>query len=186
MRGLRRERWKPLSSWRQTYGRLRDLAQRAGPRKKLYDPVLPTIFLKWAKDNEIAVPAELCEKVYRLKWEAADWKKNYGELQARYDQHIADWRKLAEQQMASIKSLREKLSELEKELSELKAAPTVSEATKSQSPIERQNMLKVIYAMALAGYKYKPNEKRSPIVAEIVSDIALQGTPVSDDTVRRI
>ena len=173
-----------VSPFVQRYGRLRDLAYRAVPWKKLFDPVLPTIFLKWAEDNEIEFPAELREKVHRIKGKATDWRKSYDEVRAMYDQHIADWKKLAEQQTASIKSLREKISELEKELSELKT-PAASETTKSQSPIERQNMLKVIYAMAVAGYSYKPDEKRSTVVAEIVSDLGLQGTPVSDDTVRR-
>lgn len=46
-------------------------------------------------------------------------------------------------------------------------------------------MLKAIYAIAVEGYKYKPHDKRTSVVAEIVSDLGLQGTPLSDDTIRR-
>ena len=46
-------------------------------------------------------------------------------------------------------------------------------------------MLKAIYAMALKGYSYNPEDKRSSVVSEIVSDISLAGFSVSDDTIRR-
>jgi hypothetical protein len=177
--------YSQVSPFVQRYGRLRDLAHRAVPWKKLYDPVLPTIFLKWAKDNEITVPAELSEKVIKLKGEAADWKKNYDELHAMYDQHIADWKKIADQLTAEVLSGRKRVSELEQLLLDSETASVAPQALKPQSPVERQNMLKVIFSMAVRGYGYKPEDKRSPVVTEIVGDTALQGTPVSDDTVRR-
>ena len=39
--------------------------------------------------------------------------------------------------------------------------------------------------MAVRGYGYKLEDRRSPVVTEIVDDTALQGIAVSDDTVRR-
>jgi len=183
--------WEQIQSYRQVspfvqrYARLRDLAHRAVPWKKLYDPVLPTIFLKWTKDNEITVPAELSEKVFKLKGHAADWKKNYDELHAMYDQHIADWKKTADQLAAEVLSGRKRISELEQLLLDSETASRAPQALKPQSPVERQNMLKVIFSMAVRGYGYKPEDKRSPVVTEIVGDTALQGIAVSDDTVRR-
>jgi hypothetical protein len=186
----------------QRYGRLRDLAQRAIPWKKLFDPVLPTIFLKWAEDNEIPVPTELSEKVYKLKGKVADWKESYDELRAMYDQHIgegtkrydelramydqhmADWKKLAEQQSVEIQSNREKISLLERE-SDFRAVAVAAETAKPQSPIERQSMLKLIYGMAVRGFGYNPEDKRSTIVPELVGDLALEGLALSDDTIRR-
>src|SRR6266403_397017 len=174
-----------VSPFVQKYGRLRDLAHRAVPWKKLYDPVLPTIFLRWANDNEITVPAELSEKVFNLKGEAADWKKNYDELHAMYDQHIADWKKIADQLTAEVLSGRKRISELEQLLLDSETASVAPQTLKPQSPVERQNMLKVIFSMAIRGYAYKPEDKRSTVVTEIVGDTALQGIAVSDDTVRR-
>ena len=46
-------------------------------------------------------------------------------------------------------------------------------------------MLKLIYGMAVRGYTYNPADKRSTIVPEIVGDLALEGIPLSDDTIRR-
>jgi hypothetical protein len=67
----------------------------------------------------------------------------------------------------------------------MRGAPPTSDPAKTQSPIERQNMLKAIYAMAAKGYAYDPTQKRSTIVSEIVSDMALGGLRLSEDTVRR-
>ena len=132
--------YSQVSPFVQRYGRLRDLAHRAVPWKKLYDPVLPTIFLKWAKVNEISVSAELSEKVFKLKGEAADWKKNYDELHAMYDQHIADWKKLTDQLTAEVLSGRKRISELEQLLLDSETASGAPQTLKPQSPVERQNM----------------------------------------------
>jgi hypothetical protein len=70
-------------------------------------------------------------------------------------------------------------------LATTRAAPPVSEPAKQQSPIERQNMLKAIHVMAVKGYGYKPDDKRSTAVTDIVTDLSLEGLPVSDDTIRR-
>ncbi len=76
-------------------------------------------------------------------------------------------------------------SRLEVKLADKNQTPPVIGPSKSQSPIERQNMLKVIYVMAIKGYGYKPDDKRSSAIAEIVSDLSLEGLQVSDDTIRR-
>jgi hypothetical protein len=181
------------------YSRLRNLAERAKVWEKLYDPVRPPIFLKWAEDNEITVPAELSEKVSKLKGKLTDWKKHctymeaalgrlrseYDQLQKMYNEHIADWRGVAEKQSNLIESKRKRILELESEIAAVRGAPPVPEFAKTQSLIERQNMLKTILGMAVRGYSYNPADKRSKTVSEIVSDLELEGIPLSDDTIRR-
>lgn len=179
------ESYASQSPFVQGYGRLRDLAQRATKWQKLFDPVLPTIFLKWAEDNEIVIPAELSEKVERLKGKLIDWKKNYDELRAMHDQHIEDWGNLAQQQTNLIEAKQKRIVELESKLAEAEKVAPVSDLTKSQSSLERQNMLKVIYTMAVRGYSFNPTDKRSKVVPEIVSDLGLEGLSLSEDTVRR-
>jgi len=39
--------------------------------------------------------------------------------------------------------------------------------------------------MAVRGYSFNPSHRRSKVVSEIVSDMALEGLPLSEDTVRR-
>ena len=180
------------------YSRLRDLAERAKVWKKLYDPVLPPIFLKWAEDNEISVPTELSEKVSKLKGKLVDWKErhevakaaydellsSYKKLQGMYDQHIADWKGVVEKKTDLINAAQLRIAELEGKLSKVSASP-VPEPAKPQSLVERQNMLKAIFGMAVRGYSYNPADKKSKTIAEIVSDLELQGIPLSDDTIRR-
>jgi hypothetical protein len=172
------------------YSRLRDLAERAKVWNKLYDPVLPPIFLKWAEDNEIAIPPDLSAKVERLKGKLVDWKKQCEELQAAfdrlntsydslremYDKHIADWKGVVEKKSDLIEAGRLRIAELEGELAAINGAPPAPEPAKTQSLIERQNMLKAIFGMAVRGYSYNPADKRSKTVAEIVSDLELEGT----------
>jgi hypothetical protein len=166
------------------YARLRDLAERSRVWQKLFDPVFPVIFLEWAADHDIPVPTELSEKVQRIRGRLVDWKKNYDELKSMYDHHTADWRNVAQRQKNLLEVQQGRIAECEAELAAHEATPA-SEPTKPQSPIERQNMLKVILGMAVAGYSYNPADKRSKIVAEIVSDLERQGLSVSDDTIRR-
>jgi hypothetical protein len=164
------------------YARLRDLALRATAWKKLFDPVLPSIFLNWAEDNEIALPPALVEQVTRLRGRRIDWKANYDELRAMYDQH--DWKRLVEQQLAKVQAQSAQIAELEARLAQAETQRS-STSDKALSAIERQNMLRLIYTMAVRGYSYKPEEKRSKVISEIVSDMELEGLSVSDDTVRR-
>jgi hypothetical protein len=191
--------WVATSPFVKQYSRLRDLADRAKVWAKLYDFVLPPVFLKWAEDNEITVPAELAEKVSKLKGKLVDWKKRYEEVNATndrllssydqlkgmYDQHIADWKGVAKSQSDLIESNQKRIAELEGELAAVNGAPPAPEPAKTQSVIERQNMLKAIFGMAVRGYSYNPADKRGKIVAEIVSDLQLEGISLSDDTIRR-
>ena len=59
------------------YARRRDLALRAKAWELLYDPVLPGIFLAWAKRTDIDVPPELIEAIERRGVQVADWKNLY-------------------------------------------------------------------------------------------------------------
>jgi hypothetical protein len=191
--------YRSVSPFVQRYARLRDLADRAKIWKKLFDPVLPTIFLKWAEDNEIAIPPDLSEKVERRKGKLVDWKKHCEQLQAAYDKlntmydssremyekHMADWQGLVERKSNLIEAIHLRIAELEGELAAVNGAPPTPEPAKPQSPIERQNMLKAIFGMAVRGYSYNPADNRSKTIAEIVSDLQIEGIPLSDDTIRR-
>ncbi len=53
----------PNSPFAVKYGRVRELALRAKASKQLSDPVLPSIFLAWARRMEIEVPAELVAQI---------------------------------------------------------------------------------------------------------------------------
>lgn len=77
-----------ISPFARNFARVRDLALRAIAWNQLYDPVLPGIFLAWAKRTEIAIPSELLEAVEKRGITVADWKDMYDKLKVQYDEMI--------------------------------------------------------------------------------------------------
>ena len=49
---------------------------------------------------------------------------------------------------------------------------------------ERDSLLKLVICMAVQGYSYNPEVKKSGIIAEIKSDLELLGIALNDDTIR--
>jgi hypothetical protein len=86
-----RVNWEAVSKYLQLsffavqYGHRRELALRAAQWKQLYDPVLPGIFLAWAKGLEIELPAALVEAVQK-RGPIRDWKSLYDESAALHAQ----------------------------------------------------------------------------------------------------
>ena len=66
------------------YANRRDLALRAVLWKKLYEPVLPSIFLSWAKELELEVPEALITEVVKMGGTAINWFEKYQELEKKY------------------------------------------------------------------------------------------------------
>jgi hypothetical protein len=186
--------FEKISLFARQYARVRDLAHRAKVWNKLFDPVLPIIFVNWTKDIEIDFPELLAEKIRARSWNWVDWKKAFEEaheaLEQTKDAHQRRdeaWTKTILEQRTAIQAYEARikglLDQLEQARAEAKAASETS--AKKVSPIEREGMLKVIYALAVRGYRYDPTAPRGDAVSEIVSDLGLEGLSLSDDTVRR-
>ena len=76
------------------------------------------------------------------------------------------------------------LTEAEAEIEELRAAQgAVDQDTPSAR--ERNNMLKIIHAMAVKGYSYDPAAQKSKIPGEIESDMNLLGLDLSAASIRK-
>lgn len=50
---------------------------------------------------------------------------------------------------------------------------------------QRESLLKLIIGMAVGGYGYDPRSLRSPIPAQIATDLEIRGLSLSDDTIRK-
>jgi hypothetical protein len=183
------QRYRMVSPFVRRYSRLLDLANRATACQKLFDPVYPIIFVSWAKDNEIELPAGLAEMVIRRSGTLIDWKGEYEKLKDQHDRDIADWKGIVGERTEllerSIKITAFLKSDLAQCQAELAAKSESAASEKAQSPRERENMLKVIYAMAVGGYGFSPSKERSTLVPDIMKDLELAGLSLSDDTVRR-
>lgn len=58
-------------------------------------------------------------------------------------------------------------------------------ASEKLNPKSKGSLLKMILAMAIKGYGFNPEDKKSPIPGEIAVDTEALGLPVGDDTTRR-
>lgn len=105
-----------ISPFAQRYEQIRDLALRAKAWEQLYDPVLPSFFLAWARRSEIEVSPELLEEVEKRGIVVADWKDAYDKLKEQFDVILADRDKLADISKRLIKErdgLKDRVAELE-------------------------------------------------------------------------
>jgi hypothetical protein len=172
------ERVKPhvgVSPFAFQYGRRRDLALRAVQWQQLYDPVLPGIFLAWAKRNEFVLPEKLGAAVAARGVKVGDWQSLYEELAASLENQGQQW-------LALSRSKDELISALERRLSE-QCPETLPE--KALSTRERDSLLKLVIGMAVGGYGHDPKAKRSGQCAAIADDLAKTGVPLDVDTVRK-
>jgi hypothetical protein len=181
---------KNISRFAWGYGRRLELASRAKQWDQLFDPVLPGIFLAWAKRTDISVPPELEAAVTARGIQVADWKKLYedanlhwkklyDEASAQYDAHRRDWQRPLDEQMAVIEQLKARTSELEQSIqASAQAAETVGAR-------ERDSLFKMVIGMAIGAYRYNPKAARSEHPTEIAGDLAEAGVPLDPDTVRK-
>lgn len=168
--------YKLMSPFAQTFCRLHNLALRAKAVQQLWDPVFPSVFLSWAADNEIAVPTELRDTVAK-------------------GTQLRSWRELAEGNSELVNRLKEACAEKDQRIANLEAALAASSASlpsaeekrdaRPQSSRERDNLLKVSFAIAKDAYGHDPNARRSTTVPDIVRALDLAGFKLSDDSIRR-
>ncbi len=180
---------KPLvqiSAFAAQYARIRDLTLRAKAWKQLYDPVLPTIFLAWAKRTDISYPAELEKQLTARGLQVADWKSLYDELKKKHDDYTAVAKACVAELNGDVERLTRELTESRERQAELARAMEASAA--NEKPLgtrERDTLLRLIIGMAVSGYGYNPRAIRSDTVTEIVSDLDKQGLHLDPDTVRK-
>lgn len=156
-----------VSQFARNYARRRELAVRALQWKQLSDPVLPGIFITWAKRTQFEFPTEL---------EAAV---------AANGQVIEDWKSLYDKLCASINERIGECTRLRRELEALKSQRAISAEAKPLLTRERDSLLKLVVGMAVQGYGFQPREARSPVPSEIASDLNQLGIGLDVDTVRK-
>ncbi len=107
------------SAFARQYSRVRDLATRAKNWGQLYDPVVPGIYLAWARRVDVVVPAELVTAVEARGIVVADWKDLYDKLDAKYAEVYADREKLialCREQVAERDGLIKRVADLQNEV----------------------------------------------------------------------
>ena len=195
------------------YKRIYDLAIRAATWNELFDPVLPGIFIAWARRLDIPFPKELEEKVIARGGNIADWKTLYESSEATSKLKYDSLEKLSQAKYESLEILFSQFKEqsngihnkameiLDKKNAQIGALlqekesleSTLIELEKQQkNPVEKplktrekDTLLKILISMAIKGYLYKPRTAKNSAVSDIAHDTEKLGIDVSDDTVRK-
>lgn len=184
--------WKKLESYRNVspfvaeYAKVRDFAIRAKNWNQLYDPVYPSIYLAWAKRNDIGYPEGLGELVVKYGQNIGDWKTAYDNLKENFDAQKAQYDALVDGTKKDSAKVGQKVAALVEERDALLGQIADLKAPgKPLNPKERESVLRLIIGIAIKGYSYNPSMSRSPIAREIADDLAETGLPLSEDTVRK-
>ena len=165
------------------YQRRRELALRACQWEQLFDPVLPGVFLAWARRTGLTIPPELEAAVAAHGIQVADWKSLFDKLKASTDEQYAQLKSLCDTQALRIQHLLEQIKELETQF-----ASARDQAPPLEKPLgtrERDSLLKLVIGMAMGGYGYVPSANRSDQPATIEADLARLGVSLDVDTIRK-
>ena len=106
------------SNFAKEFARTRDLAIRAKTWNHLYDPVVPGIFLAWARRTGVAVPEALIGEVEARGIVVADWKDLHDTVKKNFDVIVSDRDKIADicqRLIGERDSLKERVATLEEE-----------------------------------------------------------------------
>lgn len=112
------EKFVHISPFAKQYARRRELAIRAKNFNQLYDPVVPTLFLAWARRTGIEIPAELLQAVESLGVVIADWKELFDKAKASRDALAEECEQLA----AANSTLVDRCTAAEAALAQLRAS----------------------------------------------------------------
>lgn len=72
------------------YYKLRELTRRATVWKKLYDPILPSLYVSWIKQNQIDFPKELEDLLAARGNSSLNWFEEYKKLKEQYAQDLGE------------------------------------------------------------------------------------------------
>jgi hypothetical protein len=161
---------REVSRFAAAYCQMWDWAARDQTSGQLSDPVLPAVFIAWAKRSGVAVPEELEAAVSSRGDQWIDW-------QARYNEVVAQSAARAERDQAVMDQLCEDLA-----VAVAKAAPLPKE--KGIGTRERETFLQLFIAMAVGFYGYVPGQAYGKTVTQIVHDLHKIGLSLDPDTVR--
>jgi len=141
------------------------LAQRAKGIGKLFDPLLPPLFVSWAKTTGLILPMELIFAVDNAHGVHHNWKDE------------------CERLTEFMNGMNEKLQDARTRLANIKPSETPKAEVLGQR--ERSSMLKLIIGMAIGGYGLDPIVSRSRQTKEIADDLLKAGVSLDEDTVRK-
>jgi hypothetical protein len=156
--------------------------QRAKLAGQLWDPVFPSIFIPWASNNGIELPAELISAIKNTGVSLKNWQNLYEEAIENNKAQQAKLRETLEELRTVLSSCRADNEMLRQQLKSIDVAtePSLDDEPNTQT---RNSMEKLIIGMAVGAYRYDPRPERSKVTSEIYDDLQRLGVGLDQDTV---
>lgn len=170
----------PTPPFVEDYEKRRELASRAINFKQLYDPAVPSLFIRWAKKSNLELPQELEEAVSRNGAQLTDWEAEYEKLLKSHNQMVQE---ANEKFVEMEQELKSRSKEIERLVGDAEGLNKHDLATR-----ERSSLLKLILVMAVKKYGYLPgttNEATGTNKNSISSDSEVLGLDIGNRTVRK-
>lgn len=158
------------------YSRVRDRALSYVRWEQLYDPVLPTLFLAWARRDGFPVEPELIRRVEARGLVIADWKDLFEKAKRERDE-------LAAALAAANTQIQQMVGKIEKVAAQNPNVSAVDEQT--LSPGERKTLLK-LGAYLGRRFEYDPTSNRSDAIGKIRNELERVGISLDVKTVRNL
>lgn len=197
----------PPSPFALEYLKRTELARRSLAWKELYDPIIPTLFLRWAQRMDMKPPDELVAAVEARGLQVLDWKDVYEKEKERHDEskkrvvELEEYARVAKEGLEKLgaagignaQALRDVSTARDALAAEVATLQARLEEASGKRPdelalstVERNSLLRIIYGMATAvPYGFSPGAARSEAAATIASATAAAGCPVTDETIRK-
>lgn len=191
------------------YAQQRALVERAKAMGQLWDQTFPYMAIAWARRMKFDYPEQLSNEVEELGIQICDWKSLYDlkqELNSKLEAEIIKAREAHLQEMregaeflntyvakttatidgykAAVEGLQAKLAEVTQSL---ETAGKANVGTNKAEPgrRERESLLKLVIAMAMKKYNYKPKLYRNPAIANIANTLREYEISLDEDTIRK-
>ncbi len=199
------EIYRKVSPIAQDFWNCRRLVLRYQATGQLSDRTYPTDYIEWAQLTETPIPVALVEAVSKRWHQTVNWRQFCYDQKAHYDDQIGKWKSAFDalhaerQELADdVDELRKAITERDNSISQLRECQHFLEIAHGEAesdnyirpdkPLhtkERESLVKMAIGLAVGGYGYDPAQKRSPVINEIMDDMAEAGILLCVDTLRK-
>lgn len=177
-----------------SYVLLHELIQRWVQAGLLSSTLNPIDYLEWCRRVQFNPPQELVERIEALGNCVIDWRSEFTRLSAEHQEVVRNgwaWHDAYQAESEAHTATRLQLtlagdyfSEMLEELDAARAEAAEAKGVKLGTR-ERDSLHRLLIGIAVAGYGYDPKAAKSPIPAQISSDLQNLGIEMTDDTVRK-
>lgn len=181
------------SRFGQEYHARRYLVEQSIYAGRLVEPISPEAFIDWLQRMRLSHPADMVTAAEETGHILTDWEDEYDaliehyealeaeaeatkfslqKLEAEYAHKLQAMYRTVSDQAQEIKSLKDELAEIQSKPA-LEDRPTAA-------------LLKIVIAIAIKKFGYRPGEKRNKATTNIVNAVTdIPGMQITDDTVRK-